>query len=121
MSNAANRPADCKPARSVAIGLGVAHIRQIKNAGTRRVRKMVQSAVSDACQQLRNDGYRPISMVDDLTMHSLGRWIDTFGKCLTRSAKREGISVTGGEMAQMPDTYRRGYVGVAVSVVGVKP
>jgi phosphoribosylaminoimidazole (AIR) synthetase len=63
---------------------------------------------------------QPISAVDDLTIHSTGPWIDSFGKCLARSAKREGISVVGGEMAQMPDSYAPGYAGIFVTVVSLR-
>jgi phosphoribosylaminoimidazole (AIR) synthetase len=81
---------------------------------------MVQNAMTEACDKARAQGARPISAVDDLTIHSVGRWIDVFGQCLARSARREGISVVGGEMAQMPDSYAAGYAGVIISVVSLR-
>ena len=101
------------------ITMAARHIRHIERAGTRRIRKMTQEAVSEACEKGRQQGARPISAVDDLTMAMVGPWVGTFAKCLARSALREGISIVGGEMAQMPDIYKPGYVGVVVSVVSL--
>lgn len=105
----------------VTITIGHSHIRRIDRVSPRRVRKMAATAVRKACVEMRSRGLRPLSAVDDLTVHSIGNWIDDFAHGLTAAAKREGISVIGGEMAQMPDTYALGYVGVIVYVVGVKP
>jgi phosphoribosylaminoimidazole (AIR) synthetase len=68
---------------------------------------------------MRAQGLQPISAVDDLTMHSTGNWIDDFSRGIASAAKREGISIVGGEMAQMPDTYAPNYVGVIAYVVGL--
>jgi phosphoribosylaminoimidazole (AIR) synthetase len=80
---------------------------------------MTQSAISDACQKAREQHAKPIAAVDDLTVNSVGPWISTFAKCLARSARREGISIVGGEMAQMPDTYVPNYAGIWVAVVSI--
>lgn len=80
---------------------------------------MTQFAISGACRKAREQGARPISAVDDLSVHAIGPWIDTFAKCLARSAKSEGISIVGGEMAQMPDSYATHYAGVWVTVVSI--
>lgn len=100
--------------------MGSAHVRYIERASTRRIRKMTQDAITEACRKARAQGFRPISAVDDLSMNSAGPWIGTFAKCLARSANREGISIVGGEMAQMSDTYAPGYAGIVVTVVGIK-
>ena len=42
------------------------------------------------------------------------------GADLARTAKAHGISVVGGEVAQMPDTYAAGYAGIFVTVVGIE-
>jgi phosphoribosylaminoimidazole (AIR) synthetase len=107
-------------ASEVIITLGTAYIRHMDRASTRRIRKMTQDAVVRACDRAWAEGARPISMVDDLSMHAVGPWIDTFAKCLARSARSVGISVVGGEMAQMPDTYAPGYVGIVVTVVSIR-
>jgi phosphoribosylaminoimidazole (AIR) synthetase len=80
---------------------------------------MTQEAVSEACRRAREQGAEPISAVDDLSMHKIGPWINTFSACLARSAKREGISIVGGEMAQMPDSYAENYIGIWVTVVSI--
>lgn len=105
----------------VTLTMGSSHIRHIDRASTRRIRKMTQSAVSEACNKAKAQGAKPLSCVDDLTIYSVGPWIDNFAKCLARSAKREGISVVGGEIAQMSDTYVKGYVGIVVTVVSTTP
>lgn len=99
--------------------IAAAHIRHINRASTRRIRQMIQSAITKACDKARAQGAFPISAVDDLTMHTIGPWVTTFAKCLVKSARREGISIIGGEMAQMPDSYPPGYVGVVISVVAI--
>lgn len=103
----------------VIVTIGSAHIRRVDRASTRRMRKMTQDAVSEACRRGRERGGVPISAVDDLSMHAAGRWITTFGKCLARSARREGISIVGGEMAQMRDTYRPQAISLVVYVVSL--
>ena len=104
----------------IVTGTASAHIRQVRNASTRRIRIMTQTAISEACRKVREQGARPLSAVDDLTMHRVGPWIGIFARCLARSARREKVSIAGGEMAQMPNTYKSGYVGIVVTVVGVK-
>lgn len=101
------------------IAIRSAHIRHIERASTRRIRQMTNAAVYAACAEVRKQGAEPITMVDDLSVHRVGRWIGKFAVCLTRSARREGISIVGGEMAQMPDTYKSGYAGVTATVVGL--
>jgi phosphoribosylaminoimidazole (AIR) synthetase len=73
-----------------------------------------------ACQEAKSKGFLPISAVDDLTIHQIGPWIDTFAKCLSRLAQLQKISIVGGEMAQMKDSYSPGYVGFVISVVSIK-
>jgi phosphoribosylaminoimidazole (AIR) synthetase len=105
----------------IVIAMRSAYIRHIDNVGTKRIRKMTNAAVGAACAEARRQGATPISMVDDLSIAKIGRWIGAFARCLTRSARREGVSVVGGEMAQMPDTYAAGYVGLTVTVVARAP
>lgn len=76
--------------------------------------------MTSACDKVRVQGAKPLSAVDDLTAHAFGPWVETFAECLAQAAKREGISIVGGEMAQMPDSYEPGYVGLVVSVVGIR-
>ena len=102
------------------ITIGVGHIKRIDLASNRSIRRMVHKAVTVACDKARALGAKPITAVDDLTIHSMGPWIDNFAKYLARSAMLEGISISGGEMAQMADTYAYGYVGVVVFVLSLK-
>lgn len=69
---------------------------------------------------MRIKGINPISAVDDLSVHSMGPWIDDFSIGLSQAAKKENISIVGGEIAQMGSVYRSGYIGVVVYVVGIK-
>lgn len=104
----------------VVITIGASHVRHIDRLNRRQVRKLGSSAVYKACRKMRALGVRPLSMVDDLSMHSVGPWVDQFAQGLTSAALREGISIVGGEMAQMGGTYRPGSVGVVVYVVGLR-
>lgn len=104
---------------TIILTMGSAHIRRIDRASNRRIRKMASVAVAKACSQARAQGARPITAVDDLTVQSLGPWIDAFAAGLCAAAIREGISISGGEMAQMPDSYAPGYVSVVVSVASL--
>lgn len=104
----------------IVITMATSHINHVERASTRRLRKMCQDAITEACQKARDQGAIPITMVDDLSAHSFGPWTNAFAKGLARSARREKVSVTGGEMAQMPDTYAPGYAGVVVSLVSIK-
>ncbi len=81
---------------------------------------MSSTAVYKACAKMKKQGVKPLCAVDDLSMHAVGPWIGNFAHGLTGAAKREGISIVGGEMAQMPDTYKRGYVGIIVYVTGIE-
>lgn len=99
--------------------MGSAHIRNIQSAGAQTIRRKVQQAVSEACQKAREQGFKPISALDDLSVNSLGPRMDTFGKCLVRAARREGISICGGEIAQMPSTYLPGCISIVVTVVSL--
>jgi phosphoribosylaminoimidazole (AIR) synthetase len=81
---------------------------------------MAATAVHLACAKMRAQGAKPLTLVDDLSMNSPGKWIDAFAQGLTSAAKYEGISVVGGEMAQMADTYPYGRVAVVVFVVGLR-
>lgn len=102
------------------ITTAAAHFKCIDLASNRHIRKMVHKAVTGACNKARAQNAKPLTAVDDLTMHSLGPWIDTLAKYLARSALVEGISISGGEMAQMPDTYIPGYVGIIIFVLSIK-
>lgn len=81
------------------------------------VRQMAYDTLREACRKARDQGAIPISAVDDLSMTSIGPWVDDFALGLTEAALIENVSISGGEMAQMPDTYVLGYVGVVVFVV----
>jgi phosphoribosylformylglycinamidine cyclo-ligase len=81
---------------------------------------MGATAVYKACAKMKAKGIKPLSMVDDLSMHAVGPWIDDFAYGLAAAAKREGISIVGGEMAQMGGTYREGCVSVVVYVTGIR-
>lgn len=100
--------------------IGSAHIRRIDRASTRRIKKMTSTAIDQAYFLALEQGATPISAVDDLSMHKIGPWINNFGKCLARSAKRRNISISGGELAQMPDSYYFGAVSLVVIMVSVK-
>ncbi len=104
----------------IVLTMGSAHVLRIDLASNRSIRRMVNAAVTAACDRARAQGARPISAVDDLTIHTVGPWIDAFAKYLAGAAQREGISIVGGEMAQMPDSYAPGYAGVVVSVVSLR-
>ena len=104
----------------VILTMGVAHLSRADLAPSRAVRRMVNKAMGIACTKARDQGGIPIAAVDDLTVHSLGPWVDNFGKHLAGAASRNGVSVVGGEMAQMPDTYAAGYAGVVISVVSLR-
>jgi phosphoribosylaminoimidazole (AIR) synthetase len=104
----------------IVLTMGAAHILRIDLASSRSIRRMVNTAMTAACDKARAQGAKPISAVDDLTTHSLGPWVDTFAKHLAGAAQQEGISIVGGEMAQMSDSYAPGYAGVMVSVVSIK-
>jgi phosphoribosylaminoimidazole (AIR) synthetase len=108
------------PISILLITIGEAHIRNINHASPKRIRKMAATAVHKACVKMRSQGARPITLVDDLSMHSPGKWIDAFAQGLTSAAKYEGISIIGGEMAQMADTYLPNSVSVVVYVTGLK-
>lgn len=105
---------------NIVVTMGAAHIRRIDRASTRRIRQMTQTAFTIACDRARAQSATPLSAVDDLSIHVIGPWIDAFAKCLARSAKREGVSVVGGEMAQVPDTYAPGYASIVVTVVSLR-
>ncbi len=81
---------------------------------------MIKFPMQRACDEARGKGFLPISAVDDLTIHSIGPWIDTFAKCLSRLAQLQKISIIGGEMAQMKDSYYPGYVGFVIFIVSIK-
>ena len=104
---------------NIVVAIGARHLRSVDRASPRRVRKFGAGAVREACAKLRAKGARPITLVDDLSMHSVGPWIDDFAYGLAAAAKREGVSIVGGEMAQMRDTYRPGGVSVVVYVAGI--
>lgn len=104
---------------NIIITIGHSHIKRIDRASPRRVRKMAATAVYKACAKMKAQGIKPLCLVDDLSMHSLGKWVDDFAYGLTAAAKQEGVSIVGGEMAQMSTTYSPGYVGVIVYVTGV--
>ena len=106
-------------ADGIIITIGTAHIRHADRSGSRRFRKLCQDAITQACDRARALGAVPITMVDDLSIHKIGRWMSVFSSCLAKSARREGISIIGGEIAQMPDTYSRGYAGLFVTVVSL--
>lgn len=109
----------CPTCPGVILTMGAAHIRRIDRASTRRIRKMTQQAINIACNRARELGATPISAVDDLSVHAIGAWIDKFALCLARFAKREGISIVGGEIAQMSETYALGYAGIVVTVAAL--
>jgi phosphoribosylaminoimidazole (AIR) synthetase len=107
------------PAKIV-VTMAHSHLRRVDRASPRQIRKMAATAVYKACAKLKAEGTKPLCLVDDLSMHSAGPWIDDFAYGLTAAAKREGVSIVGGEMAQMRDSYAFGYVGVVVYVTGIK-
>lgn len=109
-----------EPDKGIVVTVGAAHIRHIDRTSTRRLRQLVQGAVTEACNKARRQGARPVSAVDDLSYHAPGRWIDTFGFCLRRAALRERISISGGEMAQMADTYAPGCVSVVIFLAALR-
>lgn len=104
----------------IVITIGARHVRRIDRLNRRQIRKFAASAVRLACRKMRAKGIKPLSLVDDVSMYAIGPWFADFGYGLTAAALREGVSVVGGETAQMSGTYRPGYVGVVVYVVGVK-
>lgn len=107
--------------QNIIITMASAHIKRIDRVGARRIKTMVNKAVTEACDKARAKGAIPLSAVDDLSVHSIdGKWMNVFSRSLYRVAAREGISIVGGEMAQMPDTYSKGYIGIVVSVVSIK-
>lgn len=97
-----------------------AHIARIDLASNRQIRRMVDTAVTLACNKAREQNAKPITAVDDLTVHTVGPWLDIFGKYLAGAAMRNGISIVGGEIAQMSGSYTPGYAGVVVSVVSIR-
>jgi len=100
--------------------IGSSHVKHIDRLNRRQVRKLGSSAVYRACRKLRAKGVTPLTAVDDLSVHALGPWVDDFAYGLTSAALREGISISGGEMAQMGSSYYPGAVGVVVYVTGIR-
>lgn len=97
------------------------HTRNIHRLNRRQIRKLGSSAINRACRKMHKQNIQPLTCVDDLTIvGEISSWIDNFSYGLTSAAKKQNISIVGGEMAQMPDTYRPGYVGVIVYIVGIK-
>jgi phosphoribosylaminoimidazole (AIR) synthetase len=104
----------------IVLTMGVAHLLRIDLASSRAIKRMVDEAMNTACGRALAKGAIPISAVDDLTIHAVGPWIDIFAQHLSGAALRKGISIVGGEMAQMRDSYSKGYAGVVISVVSLK-
>ena len=104
----------------IVITVAATHVRRIDRLNRRQIRKFGSTAVRKACRNMRAQGVTPLSLVDDISMHAIGPWFEDFAYGLTAAAIREGVSVVGGEMAQMSGTYKQGYAGVVVCVVGVK-
>jgi len=105
--------------RDIVVTLAAAHI-NVDEAGREGVRKMAFDVLREACSNARAQGARPITVVDDLSMHAVGDWVDDFAAGLTEAALLEGVSITGGEMAQMGDTYAAGWISVVVYVAAIK-
>lgn len=114
------RPDTEPSAPNIVVTAAHTYIRRIDRASPRRVRKMAATAVYRACAKMKARGMKPLCLVDDLSMHAAGPWVDDFARGLVAAAKREGVAIVGGEMAQMRDTYAPGYVGVVVYVTGIK-
>lgn len=104
------------------------YVRDALTATPDEMVRMGYGAVIEAVAKLKHLGYKPISMVDDITNGcddgwpggKKNSWFDNLFKGLVKGCLEAGISCSGGEMAGMPDSYHGNYVGVIVFALGVK-
>lgn len=103
----------------IVTGIGSVHLRHGTTASCRRLRAIGRHTVHEACRRVREQGARPISLVDDLTATRLtAKLCEQIAIGITQACLAEKVSCVGGEMAQMGDSYRPGYLGLIVFCIG---